>query len=683
MNLTIRTKLMLALCIPITIVGIILTVMDYYEQRGIAIEQARNKYVELVKYHAATLDQRFLAIERMAELSAEMMGAFGYTDSQDIDKLLKTDLASEDDIYISFVAFKPGVMENRGLYAPMWQKEPDGSLKHTELQIDERTGKTRVYTCEDWFLIPELEKKPSWGEPFIEGASSKNIICAYSVPFFRDGQFAGVLGVDVMMADLNEKVQSMFSETGGYGVLISSCGTVMAHADKNLIMRHSIFSVAEKGNLPELYEAGSEMLAGKTGIVKIGDYKKVEDAKWMVYTPLQSTGWSLMMVIPEQKILAPMMTMLVWRTVQTLIILGVIIIMLAVVAYSFTKNMAKLANSADEIAAGDLGLAKKSIKLISSGNNCASGKQIADESKRLVCSMSTMVDKLNSLVSRSQASSRELKESSGTISSQVRELEIASTERAASTNQVVASAKEIAATTQELVQTMQSVSQATANTEQIASRGKGNLEKMHEAMSDLTSAAELINEKLTTIHDKAENITCVITTIVQVADRTNLLSLNAAIEAEQAGENGKGFAIVANEIRRLADQTAAATLHIEKIVKEMLDAVITGVKAMARFRKDVQDDSDTVNAVSDQMGDIITQVQALGPKFGMVYTSMDSQSVAARQISEAMAEIGQEAQMNVSALNELNQIAQTLHHAAEQLQQEVSFFKTTGEENEA
>jgi len=386
-------------------------------------------------------------------------------------------------------------------------------------------------------------------------------------------------------------------------------------------------------------------------------------------------------IIPESKILSPLKSTLMSRTLQTLIILAVVIIMLAIVAYRFTQNLSRMAHIANEIAGGELKIARKSIALLAKDAK-NSKRKIADESKRLISSMATMVEKLNSLVSHSQASSRELKESSGTISSQVRELEIASTERAASTNQIVASAKEIAATTQDLVHTMQAVSRATTNTEEIASEGKVSLEKMHDAMTDLTSAAELINDKLTTIHDKAENITCVITTIVQVADRTNLLSLNAAIEAEQAGENGKGFSIVANEIRRLADQTAAATLHIEKIVKEMLDAVITGVKAMNRFRKDVQEDSDTVNAVSDQMGEIITQVQALGPKFGNVYTGMDSQSIAARQISQAMEEIGQEAQMNVSALNGLNQIAQTLHHTAEQLQQQVSFFKTTDENDE-
>ena len=104
-------------------------------------------------------------------------------------------------------------------------------------------------------------------------------------------------------------------------------------------------------------------------------------------------------------------------------------------------------------------------------------------------------------------------------------------------------------------------------------------------------------------------------TITKVADQTSLLSLNAAIEAEKAGEYGAGFAVVAREIRRLANQTAVATLEIEQIVKDMQSAVSIGVMEMDKFNKSVGDSADRVSKIGDQVAKVIQQVQSLPPRW--------------------------------------------------------------------
>jgi methyl-accepting chemotaxis protein WspA len=100
----------------------------------------------------------------------------------------------------------------------------------------------------------------------------------------------------------------------------------------------------------------------------------------------------------------------------------------------------------------------------------------------------------------------------------------------------------------------------------------------------------------------------VVTTIARVADQTNLLSLNAAIEAEKAGEYGRGFSVVATEIRRLADQTAVATYDIEQIVREIQSAVAAGVMGMDKFSEEVRRGMSEVTQVGDQLSQIIGQV---------------------------------------------------------------------------
>ena len=107
------------------------------------------------------------------------------------------------------------------------------------------------------------------------------------------------------------------------------------------------------------------------------------------------------------------------------------------------------------------------------------------------------------------------------------------------------------------------------------------------------------------------NINLVVTTITKVADQTNLLSINAAIEAEKAGEYGLGFLVVAREIRRLADQTAVATLDIERMVKEMQYSVSAGVMEMDKFSEQVRQVVSEVGTIGGQLGQIITSVQGL------------------------------------------------------------------------
>src|SRR5207245_2721664 len=111
----------------------------------------------------------------------------------------------------------------------------------------------------------------------------------------------------------------------------------------------------------------------------------------------------------------------------------------------------------------------------------------------------------------------------------------------------------------------------------LADAGRVGLRQMEETMRQLSDATGSISAKLRTIREKAGGINLVVTTITKVADQTNLLSINAAIEAEKAGEAGLGFLVVAREIRRLADQTAVATLDIEQMVRQMESAVAAGV----------------------------------------------------------------------------------------------------------
>ncbi len=166
-----------------------------------------------------------------------------------------------------------------------------------------------------------------------------------------------------------------------------------------------------------------------------------------------------------------------------------------------------------------------------------------------------------------------------------------------------------------------------------------------------------------------------VTTITKVADQTNLLSLNAAIEAEKAGEYGRGFAVVATEIRRLADQTAVATYDIEQMVKDIQSAVSAGVMGMDKFSEEVRRGMQDVQQVGGQLSEIIQQVQALAPRFEVVNEGMGAQATGAEQITQALAQLSEAAQQTVESLHQSGRAIDGLNHAAAGMRSGVSRFK--------
>ncbi|MER3436111.1 MAG: methyl-accepting chemotaxis protein, partial [Leptolyngbya sp. ERB_1_1] len=278
----------------------------------------------------------------------------------------------------------------------------------------------------------------------------------------------------------------------------------------------------------------------------------------------------------------------------------------------------------------------------------------------------------NALIRRMQQSVVQITTSATQIAASGKELEATVAEQLASTNEVTATAQTIASTSRQLVKTMEQVAGMAQMTAISANSSQDELVEMENVMRQLTDATASISSKLGVMNTKANNINNVVVTITKVADQTSLLSLNAAIEAEKAGEYGAGFAVVAREIRRLANQTAVATLEIEQIVKDMQSAVSIGVMEMDKFNKSVGDSADRVSKIGDQVAKVIQQVQSLPPRFDQVSQNMEAQSESAHQISEAMEQLGQASHQTVDALRETNSALDQLDDAAQGLRREIA-----------
>ena len=297
-----------------------------------------------------------------------------------------------------------------------------------------------------------------------------------------------------------------------------------------------------------------------------------------------------------------------------------------------------------------------------------------DETGALLAAIQTMTNDLRGLIGRIQKSSVALISTATAIQATSSEQQQVIADYGASTSEAVAAVKEISVTSQELVRTMTEVNDMAAHTGDMAAEGRGNLTNMATTMRQLAESTSSFGAKLGVISERAANINLAVTTITKVADQTNLLSINAAIEAEKAGEYGLGFLVVAREIRRLADQTAVASLDIERMVKEMQYSVSAGVMEMDKFAEQVRGGVREIADISEKLGEIITAVQGISGRFGQVTEGMRAQSQGADQIREAMVRLAEGASRTASSLNEFNGATIHLREAVGDLKEEVSRF---------
>jgi methyl-accepting chemotaxis protein WspA len=298
-----------------------------------------------------------------------------------------------------------------------------------------------------------------------------------------------------------------------------------------------------------------------------------------------------------------------------------------------------------------------------------------DEFGVLSDGLNRLADDLSSLVGQVQRSGIQVNTTATEISATAKEQESTAHQIAATTAEIGATSKQISATSKELEKTMNEVNQVAEQTTSLAGSGQTAIGRMESIMRQIMDASGSITGKLAVLSEKTTNINSVVTTITKVADQTNLLSLNAAIEAEKAGEYGLGFAVVAMEIRRLADQTAVATYDIEKMVKEMQTAVSAGVMGMDKFSEEVRRGVDEVRQVSTHLAQIIHQVQTLTPRFHTVNEGMHAQATGAQQISETLTQLSEAAQQTAESLRQSNVAIEQLNGAARGLQASVARFK--------
>ena len=408
-------------------------------------------------------------------------------------------------------------------------------------------------------------------------------------------------------------------------------------------------------------QVGAAVQRGSTGDRGYGmtrDYRGEEVVAAWCYLP--SFRWGMAVKQDATEALA-----LMYLQRQAIIAIGIAVIVgvtltALIVARTISRPIGTAVRVARQVADGDL--------------RADVGVTADDETGALLQAIQRMSNDLRGLIGSIQQSSSTLLATASSMQATNAGQQQVVTEFGSSSNEAAAAVKEISTTSQELARTMTEVNLMASQTGVRAEEGRVDLTGMDATMKELARSTGSFSAKLAIIDERASLINRVVGTMTKVANQTNLLSLNAALEAERAGKYGLGFRVVAQEISRLADQTAVAALDIEGMVKEMQRSVKAGVDEMHSFSAQVHDGVQKISDISLKLGEIISAVQGISGRFGQVTDGMRAQSQGAEQIREAMVRLSAGAERTASSLNEFNDATTKLHTAVGELNGEVSRF---------
>jgi methyl-accepting chemotaxis protein len=462
-------------------------------------------------------------------------------------------------------------------------------------------------------------------------------------PITEDGRFVGVAGVDRSLIALADSLEEIKRRQAAMGwnfeiVLLSRLGKVIA----------STVDDAEMNTRPIADTPYAEILGNFHAAVSLGSVVRADDpvngeVSLFAAARTQNGPWTVVMQMREEDLLARVREPMLASAGVAAAGVAVVIGLLMWLTTSLTARINQAVAASRRVASGDL-----------TGTIDADD---GDETGQLLRDIGGMTESLREIVGEVKRASFDLSSTAQELSAASRQQEHAITALGASTSQAAAASRQISATGQELLCTMNEVARVSTETADVASVGRSDLNAVGRSMEQLETATAAFAERLSEIRQRAEDINLVITTITKVADQTNLLSINAAIEAEKAGSYGHGFLVVAREIRRLADQTAVATLDIERLVEQMQAAVTAGVDEMGRFSDEVRAGVARVAGISASFSDVIGKVQTLSDRFDQVNKGMESQTSGASQIAEALVTLNDGTRTAAAALGEFKSAA--------------------------
>ncbi|MDH5408787.1 MAG: methyl-accepting chemotaxis protein [Gammaproteobacteria bacterium] len=298
-----------------------------------------------------------------------------------------------------------------------------------------------------------------------------------------------------------------------------------------------------------------------------------------------------------------------------------------------------------------------------------------DEMSQIAHNFNEMVEKFEALIQQIMSATTQLGTAAEELSMVAKESAISVDRQRAETDQVATAMNEMAATVQEVSRNASAAAGSATSADNDAQGGKVVVQQTSEAISQLATEVEHAAEVIHKLEKDSEDIGAILDVIKDIAEQTNLLALNAAIEAARAGEQGRGFAVVADEVRTLASRTQQSTQEIEQMITRLQDGAQNAVSVMEQGVEKAQKGASQANEAAEALDAITRAVTTISEMNTMIASASEQQSAVAEEMNKSIVSISQVSEQTADGARQTTSSSDELAKLAGQLQELISQFK--------
>ncbi|NKB36933.1 MAG: SpoIIE family protein phosphatase [Gammaproteobacteria bacterium] len=353
MQLSIRWKLTISIVLPLLVISTIvmwLTLDVVYSNAKLRLHGDATRFA---RNQAAQLDGKFRSIAQIADSTAAFLEVAPNVTANQLYALLRANLDQNPLAYGSAIAFEPGEFEGeKKLFSPYVYRDGD-NFREIDIASDSYDYSNGGW---EWYSRPRLFAKPIWTEPFYDEGAGNILMVTYSVPFYVEGRFRGVVTVDVELDALQKQI-GLESMANRSFVIVSAAGNFISHPNSDFIINESLQSRAKDINSPEYLNFISQILAQNAGIqelhgVTLGGMP-TDSTTWIFYAPIQSTGWAFSTAVPEEEMTRDIRAQISKGVIGLCVLLLLVIVSISMVSTSLTRPISKLAIAVSRLGKGE------------------------------------------------------------------------------------------------------------------------------------------------------------------------------------------------------------------------------------------------------------------------------------------------------------------------------------------
>ncbi|WP_051677020.1 methyl-accepting chemotaxis protein [Maridesulfovibrio frigidus] len=708
-NINLRWKIMMTLVIVVPVfLGITLFQENIFIEK--MREGAEKQGLEMAYSYANKIDGDMSeslisarAIARMAEGLAENKV---YDSREVLVKSMKGFLQSNDGYLGTYICFEPNMLDGRdndfknaeyhnvdGRFVP-WVYRDSGKLEVVASANYDKDNGDGV-----WYSLPRKTNREVVMEPWAYTIGNEKVLMVdMVVPMNINGKFIGVVGVDFPMGTIDKFVRNLDVFGSGYAFLVSNQGRYMAHPDNKKYVEGKL-NFFDDSEISDTIKDGvkKQVLQGK---VYTHYEETAKGASYFIFVPvdigISKTPLILGLSIPMDEVLADARAlrnkMLGIGVVGIFLIIGVIIL----ISNSITKPLNETVLALESIADGDLkiNLPANSTdeigRMQGSVNNMAGklAQGIAEiEEKHAMAEEKTLVaeqavaeaeeakakaerakaEGMNIAAERLETVAAHGSKASEQMLNQSEEIEKGSEmqrERMASTATAM---EEMNATVLEVAKNAGETAEQVENSKKSALEGSRVINQTIESMGKIQGQTESLKENMGKLGQQAQDIGAVMNVIEDIADQTNLLALNAAIEAARAGEAGRGFAVVADEVRKLAEKTMGATKEVGESIGGIQKVAQDNISNMDSVVENITSATELSRSSGSVFDQIVTDVEISADRIQSIATASEQQSATSEEINRSIDDVNQIAMQTAEASAEASAAAEEMANQAKEL----------------